>query len=282
MKKTLTLIVLALVAFVFTSCVESSKKYKELLAEKEKLSAQYQELSNQNDASNAVINEIQNAIQAINEANEIMSMMDENANQGEQLAQQLAQIKQVMDANRQKLDSLDNVLAKQKKDNGYLRNTIKNLKNQITEKEAAIASLESTIAQKDTEIVALNTQVENLNTNVAELTTANEEAAELYKNTVDEMNMVYYLGASRRELKKKGILSYGEVLKQNVPTELFTQVDKREVNEITFAKKVRRVLSSHPAASYNLVNNEDGSTTLVINDKDAFWSVTKYLVVRTK
>lgn len=277
MKKTLTILSVALVAVMLTSCVESSKKYKQLLAEKETLTAQYQELENEYNTANAVISEVENNLQAIRDAEGLVQMMNEGEVTRERLSAELIQIKDVMAANHAKLDSLEQVLKKSKNDNGYLRNTIKKLQAQITEKETLIAQMQEQLNQKDAQIEGLNTQVAALNTNVAELNAKNQKQEEFIKNQTDDMNVVYYIGAVRKELRAKGILASGEILKRNVPTEAFTKADRRNLNEVTFEGKIRRVYSSHPAGSYTVEGN-----VLKINDPESFWSITKYLVVRTK
>ena len=45
------------------------------------------------------------------------------------------------------------------------------------------------------------------------------------------------------------------------------------------AKKAK-LLTTHPAASYELTKGADKNLTLKINDPEAFWSISKYLVVR--
>ncbi len=277
MKRTFTILSVALVAVMFTSCVESSKKYKQLLAEKETLTAQYQELENEYNTANAVISEVENNLQAIRDAEGLVQMMNEGEVTRERLSAELIQIKDVMAANHAKLDSLDEVLQKSKKDNGYLRNTIKKLQAQIAEKETLIAQMQEQLNQKDAQIASLNTEVAELNTNVAELTDKTQKQEEVINNQTSEMNTVYYIGAKRRDLKSQGILASGEILKKNLPVEAFTKADKRELNEVTFEGKIRRIYSSHPAGSYTVDGN-----TLKINDSEVFWSVTKYLVIRTK
>lgn len=277
MKRTFTILSVALVAVMFTSCVESSKKYKQLLAEKETLTAQYQELENEYNTANAVISEVENNLQAIRDAEGLVQMMNEGEVTRERLSAELIQIKDVMAANHAKLDSLDEVLQKSKKDNGYLRNTIKKLQAQIAEKETLIAQMQEQLNQKDAQIASLNTEVAELNTNVAELTDKTQKQEEVINNQTSEMNTVYYIGAKRKDLKSQGILASGEILKKNLPVEAFTKADKRELNEVTFEGKIRRIYSSHPAGSYTVDGN-----TLKINDSEVFWSVTKYLVIRTK
>ena len=58
MKKTLAILSVALVALVMSSCVESSKKYQALLAEKEALVVENQTMENEFNATLGILNEV--------------------------------------------------------------------------------------------------------------------------------------------------------------------------------------------------------------------------------
>ncbi|MCQ2322487.1 MAG: hypothetical protein MJZ47_02580 [Bacteroidales bacterium] len=280
MKKSLTIVAVALVAFIFSSCVENSKKYQALLAEKQAVEVQKTDLENQYNSAIGIINDVENNLQAIRDAEGILLVQQEGS-QREQIVSELIQIKETMAANRARLDSLSTVLEKSGRNVANLRQQIKKLQAQIAEKDQMIADLQAQITQRDYVIAGLNTQVEDLNSN---LNNANAEIERISNEKIaqtNDMNVVYYIGATRRELKEKGILNRGDVLMTNVPTSLFIQADKRDLNEIVFNAKRVFVLTSHPMDSYALVNGE-GTVTLQITDPDAFWSVSRYLVARTR
>lgn len=134
MKKTLTILSVALLALVFSSCVESSKKYKALLAEKENLVAENKNIENEYNAALGIINEVENNLQAIRDAESLM-MMNVEGSQREKLTAELLQIKEEMAANRAKLDSLSDALQKSNRNVANLRSTIKKLQAQLEEKE---------------------------------------------------------------------------------------------------------------------------------------------------
>ena len=286
MKKTLTFVSVALVALILSSCVESSKKYQALLAEKESLVVENQKMENDYNATMGILNEVENNLQAIRDAEGIL-MVKQEGSERDQLVSELLQLKEVMAVNHARLDSLNDVLAKSNKNNANLRAQVKKLQAQLAEKEEMIAGLQAQIVEKDGQIADLNTQVANLNT---DLTKANDEIENLNNEkiaTANEMNTVYYLGASKKDLKAKGIMTNAKnVLKQNVATEEFTKADMRDLTSIVFNAKKVVVMSSHPVDSYNLVPGvgEDGKkiVTLEITNPEAFWTVTKYLVALTK
>lgn len=281
MKKTLTIVSVALVALIFSSCVENSKKYQALLAEKQAIEVQKTDIENQYNAAIGIINDVENNLQAIRDAEGILLVQQEGSTQREQIVSELLQVKEAMALNSARLDSLSTVLEKSGKNVANLRYQIKKLQAQIAEKDQMIADLQNTIVVKEKEIAVLNTQVEDLhkdiddaNATIAAIT--NEKIA-----TINEMNQVYYISATKKELKEMGVLTKKFILRESVPTEMFTKADKRELNEISYTAKKAVVLSNHPASSYTLVKG-DGTYTLQITDPDAFWSVTRYLVVFTK
>ena len=281
MKKALTILSVALVAFMLSSCVEKSKKYQQLLAEKEAVVAENQNIEKEYNAALGIISDVENNLSAIREAEGLMLIQGENNTQRDQLNSELIQIKETMAINRAKLDSLSNVIEKSNKDRSQLRSTIKRLKAQIAEKEAVIASLQEQLAQKDQEIEGLNTQVATLNEDLTKVNAEKEEQSRIIADQITELNTVYYLGAKKKELKEKGILTAKYILRQDVPTEAFTKADKRELTEITFEAKKVTVLSAHPTDAYTIVKNEN-QVVLQITNPDLFWSVTKYLVAITK
>ncbi len=281
MKKTLTILSVALVALMLSSCVEKSKKYQQLLAEKEAVVLENQNIEKEYNAALGVISDVENSLSAIRDAEGMMLIKNENNTQRDQLTSELIQIKEQMAVNRAKLDSLSNVLDKSNKDRSYLRNTIKKLQAQLEEKEATIAQMQEQLAQKDQEIAGLNTQVNNLNEDLNKVNAKNDEQSRLIAEQIEEMNTVYYIGASKKALKEKGILTAKYILRSEVPAESFTKADKRELTEIAFDGKKVKVLSAHPLESYTIVNN-GAQVVIQITNPEMFWSVTKYLVAITK
>ncbi len=286
MKKVLTILSVALVALVLSSCVESSKKYQTLLAEKEALAVENQNLENEFNATIGIINEVENNLQAIRDAEGMLTVQQEGS-QRDQIVSELLQIKERMAENRARLDSLNQVIEKSGKNNGNLRAQIKKLQAQIAEKEEMIAGLQATIVEKDGQIADLNTQVDNLNNDLNNANTQIENLNNQNLAQTDEMNTVYYIGATAKELKEKGIiLSAKKIFKGDVPTEQFTKADMRELNTIVFPVKKAVVLTTHPVESYTLTKGKDAEgnkiVTLEITNPEQFWKVTRYLVVLTK
>jgi chromosome segregation ATPase len=266
---------------MLSSCVEKSKKYQQLLSEKEAVVLENKNIEKEYNAALGIISDVENNLSAIRDAEGLMLIKNESNTRRDQINSELIQIKESMAINRAKLDSLSTVLENSNKDRTYLRNTIKKLQAQLAEKEAMIAQMQEQLAQKDQEIEGLNTKVNNLNEDLNVANAKNDEQGRLIANQILEMNKVYYIGSSKKDLKEKGILTSKFILRKEVPAEAFTQADKREVKEIAFEGKKVKVLSAHPLESYTIVN-KDNQVVIEISNPELFWSVTKYLVAITK
>ena len=286
MKKALTIVSVALVALLLSSCVESSKKYQTLLAEKEALAVENQNMENEFNSAMGLINELENNLQAIREEMGVLVVQQEGKDR-DQVVSELVQIKEVMTENRARLDSLSDALDKANRNNANLRAHVKKLQAQLVEKEEMIADLMAQIQEKDGQISFLNTQVAGLNNDLNNANNTIENLNNEKTAQTNEMNTVYYINGTAKELKAKGvILSAKKVLQNDVPTQEFTKGDMRNLNSIVFNSKKAVVLSTHPTDSYNLVKGTDADgkkiMTLEITNPEMFWKVTKYLVVLTK
>lgn len=282
MKRTFKVLVLFLATTMLTtSCVEKSKKYQQLLAEKEAAVIENKTIEKEYNDALGIISDVENNLQALREAEGLLMMNNENMNQRDKLNSELIQIKEAMAMNNAKLDSLNNALKNSNRSNKELRATVNKLKAQIEEKTKVIDSLQVQLNDRDVQIAGLNTQVDNLNSDLEKVNADNDAKNQIIAEQILDMNTVYYIAATKKELKENGILTSKYILRESVPTELFTKADKRDLNEITLEAKKVVLLSNHPVGSYSIVNQET-SNVIQITDPEQFWSVTKYMVVSTK
>ncbi|MBR4156825.1 MAG: hypothetical protein IKU01_09070 [Bacteroidales bacterium] len=282
MKNTLKVLAVFLtVGLLTTSCVEKSKKYQLLLAEKEAALVENQNIENEYNKALGIIADVENNLQALREAENLLLMNNENLSQREKLNAELMQIKDAMAANNAKLDALYAELENSNRTNKELRATVKKLKSQLEEKTQVVETLQVQLNEKDSQIAGLNTKVEILNADIEKVTADNDAKSQTIANQILEMNKVYYVGASKQNLKESGILTSKYILRQEVPAEAFTMADKRELKEIAFDGKKIKVLSAHPTESYTITNT-DNQVIITVTNPEMFWSVTKYLVAITK
>lgn len=77
----------------------------------------------------------------------------------------------------------------------------------------------------------------------------------------------------------------GRTLKINESRSLdsFTKVDIRHFDSVVIGQKKVTLVSSHPAGSYEFVQDEKGVyESLIIKDKRKFWEYSKVLVISYK
>ena len=139
------------------------------------------------------------------------------------------------------------------------------------------------------QVAELTDQVSGLNTQVSTLTVEKTDLQGEVKNQKDILNTGYYIVGAEKELLSKEIVYksgfIGRTLKinENRSLDSFTQIDIRTLSEVKIGHKKAVLVSSHPAESYTLISNADGSfESLQIKDKNKFWEYSKVLVISYK
>lgn len=186
------------------------------------------------------------------------------------------------------IQSINELMEKNKNQISELQKKLKNSNFKIDQFEKTIARLEQSISEKDAEIVALNEklvalnyQVEGLNRSVDSLNVDSKAKADQIVAKDDQMNEVYYAVGTKKELTSNGVLTKegafsggGSGKKLDFNSGYFTKIDARKTSEISINAKKAKLLSSHPAAAYELTG-----TKLTIKDANAFWKASKYCVI---
>ena len=72
------------------------------------------------------------------------------------------------------------------------------------------------------------------------------------------------------------------MLRSNFNKDYFTKIDIRIDKEIKLYSKSAKIKTAHPESSYTLYRDANKQYVLRINDPQAFWSTSKYLVVLVK
>ena len=139
------------------------------------------------------------------------------------------------------------------------------------------------------QVAELSEQVEGLNTQVSGLTETNASLQGEVKGQTDILNTAYYIVGSERELLAKEIVYksgfIGRTLKINESRSLdsFTKIDIRNFDSVLIGQKKVTLVSSHPAESYEFVQDDKGIyESLIIKDKKKFWEYSKVLVISYK
>ncbi|MGQ7868098.1 Cbp1 family collagen-binding glycoprotein adhesin [Sunxiuqinia sp. sy24] len=238
------------------------------------------------------MNEIQSNLDSIKALQEIVDIQSKSntepqATKRQKMLRDIALINELLQKNREL------VLSQQKKMN-YSTYKMKEMQEMLN-------LMSNQLESKDTEIVTLQAELEKLQLNISDLnqdlmaaqqrTQEQEKLLEEKTSTIDQkvsaLNTAYYVFGTAKELiengiieKEGGFLGIGRSLKfrKDFNPDLFTEINIREVDEIALNSKKAKVITTHPAASYELTG-EDVVEKLVISDPDLFWETNKYLVI---
>ncbi len=185
---------------------------------------------------------------------------------------------------------IDSLLSENKKLIERMRKNAKGNKNKISELEKTIALMEQTITEKDTEIASLKEQLTSTNASLASMIQMYQDKDQLATTQRAELNKAYYCVGTSKELKANGVVTkeggfvgLGKTTTLNTKglnMEYFKQVDITQMLEIPVNAKKAKLITSHPAGSYKMDAVEGKTDKLTITDPNAFWSVSKYLVIQ--
>ena len=295
MKSKYLFLTLSVLMFALVACdVERSEKYQSLLAERDSLYTEAVAAKGGFDQALNTINEIENALESVRAQENIIMMENQEGNTNKAVSE-INAIQQTLQENRNKINNLEKQLAEQGATSKALKQTVSRLKKQLEEKDIYINNLKDELQQSREQIADLNEQVTNLNENINELNTnldvmsvQNAAQQATIENQDAMLNAVWICIASQQTLVEKGILNKGglfqasDLSKQGFDKSQFMQGDKRDLNIIPLETKKPKIMTNHPESSYQLDEDEQGYKVLQNLDKEAFWSMSSYLVVSVK
>ncbi len=239
-----------------------------------------------------MLNEIEGNLSMINSKYSSVQEMRRNDTEGnynhkQQIADQMSSIENLMADNKAKIAQLNSRVSSLNKKNA-------DLQAYITRLEERSAAQEAQIAELLTELENNKVVIKGLNQSVTDLTASNKEKDDYIARQVADANRAYFVVGSYSDLKEAGIVNktggfIGIGRKQgtmaDMPTELFTEIDRTKVTTITVNKKKAQVISQHPENSYELVYDEEDTKVVAylrILNPSQFWKYTDYLVISTK
>lgn len=283
MKKILCL---TLCVTMLVSCEFQTKREKELTIQNESLVS---ELSQKNAAlENAIqtISNIQEGFRVIDEAEgrvSIQSQGTEGLTDAERLKEDVLFIQQKMEENRLQIAKLEKQLKASGADNDQLRKMITGLQRDLEAKARNIAELKKELEQKNIRIAELDNAIALLTSDVNTLQKVTDEQQEVIQQQVEQLNRAWYVYGTSKELKEQNILRGGKVLSStDFNKNYFTEIDVRVDRVFPLYTKQAQLLTVHPIGSYEFVKDADKMVTLNILDFEAFWSVSRYMVIQTR
>ena len=282
MKKILCLVVCIA---TLVSC-DFGKREKELAARNDSLSVALSEKNLALDQAMQAIADIQDGFRAINEAEGRVAVGTqgvENLSETDRLKEDILFIQQKMEANRKKIEELEKKLKAGGAETASLRKVLANLQQELNNKVASIAELQGELARKNVRIAELDSAVVLLTGDVNALQEITDVQQEVIEQQVDQLNMAWYVYGTAKELKEQNILSKGEVLTSaEFNRNYFTEIDIRDDKVFPLYAKRAKLLTTHPVGSYEFTMDEEKQLTLSILDSEAFWSVSRYMVIQVR
>ena len=235
------------------------------------------------------LSQIQEGFDKINEAEGIVNVESRQGESGnrQRILDNMAVIQNKLRLNRELIANLQQQLRTSNQSDARtkakLEAMVENFNKQLEEKNQEIEALRAELAQKDIKIAEQGEQIDALSSNVSDLAQKNEEKARTVAEQDKELNTAYYVFGTKRELREQRILQKGDVLKGNdFNKDYFTRIDLRVTKTIKLYSKSAKLMTNHPAGSYSLDKDAQGQYTLRITNPQAFWSVSKYLVITVK
>ena len=262
------------------------KREKELAAQNDSLTVALSEKNMALDQAMQAIADIQEGFRAINEAEgrvSVQSQGGEGITDAERLKEDILFIQQKMEANRKQIAELEKKLKAGGAETANLPKVLANLQQELNDKVASIAALQGELARKNIRIAELDSAVVILTGDVNALQEITEVQQEVIEQQVDQLNTAWYVYGTTKELKEQNILNKGEVLTSTEYNKnYFTEIDIRDDKVFPLYAKRAKLLTTHPAGSYEFTKDDDKQLTLCVLDPETFWSVSRYLVIQVR
>lgn len=243
----------------------------------------------QRDSLMTLIGDISDNILEVNRMENILVAGSyETPDKKQELMDNIAALRQTLAERRKALEELE---AKLKKSNGYtakLKKTIESQKQLIEEQSRKIEQLEVQLGEARQQIAGLNESVDSLSSQVSDVTAqrvAETQRADAATEEANKANVCYYVAGSSKELKEhkileKKFLGKTKIMEGDYDRGYFTKADRRTISEINTYSAKAKLLTKHPAASYEIAD-EGGVMVVKIKDKKTFWEKSNFLVIQT-
>ena len=249
-----------------------------------------------------------------------ISILEKSAQGNDSLANQYALYIQKIKDNLTEIDKQEKFLNSASSNNDQLEedtlniiNAIHKMAGKIKENENLINELNKGLENSQNKNMGFRKEIANLNELISisnrevyflkeELSSLNQSFNSIFEKYNSQkiqitdlnsaLNEVAYVVGSKSELlqngvltKEGGIIGIGKSrkLSDELNTNYFTISSKKEFKSIILGVKSLKIVTSHPAKSYQLFQQEKGQIdSLVVLSADEFWKNSKYLVIEVK
>ncbi len=289
MKNFLKMFAVVAVAGFAMSCV-SRQTAREIESQRDSLSSVVASKDALLNTIFADINAIAENLAEIKTRENLISVVDaetENKTSVERIGDDIAAIDRLLQENGEKLASLQKSAAQLRRANiriAELDKTIKSLSEQLETKSRDIDNLRAELERRGVEVAELTAEVEARTAEVEARTAEVENLNNENRRLAGQLNAVYYIVGSERELRNAQIIDRQGRIKSGEESvfNCFLQADARLVTEIPVGQKRVSLLTTHPENSYRMEYDGKIVSRLVITDPVRFWESSKILVVSYK
>ena len=279
-------ILLACVAatLVFTACKNDptqSEQYKELQTDKTKVAEESATKDSTINDMFGAFNRVSENLRMIREKQGLLKKGGQSVEDGKTMEQGIVD----------DLRAIDSLMTVNKKIIARMKKSSAATDSRLSEFQKTIAEMEKSISDKDAEIGSIKEQLASTNASLASMIEMYQDKEQQANMQLSELNTAYYCVGTQKELtdnniltKEGGVIGIGSVKKLNTASlnkDYFKQIDITKVTVIPVDAKKAKVITSHPAGSYELVG-KDHVDNLTIKDTAAFWSLSKYLVIEAQ
>ena len=282
MKK---LVILALGGLMVASCNDGVKKAEQAaLMQRDSLEQIISQKDNEINDMMTTLSDIEEGFREITEAQNRVTLAKEGegTNTSQRIRENVQFIQSVMKQNKELINKLKQQVRESSVRGEQLKKIVDNLTEQMAIKDKQLQSLREELDAKDIHIAELDEVVADLNKNVTTLKEESNQKSQTISTQDKELHTAWFVFGTKKELKEKRILVDGEVLQSNFDKDYFTKIDIRIDKEIKLYSSSAEILTNHPAGTYTLQRDAKKQYVLRINDPDAFWSTSKYLVILVK
>lgn len=264
------------------ACDRKSDAYKALEQEKDSLLLEEQKKTAELQQMLSVINLIEDNFNQIKEAENYVTFQAAQQEIAQdsivRIVNDIELIRQVLVENRSQIAQLKQQLATSRTASGELKRMLARLTAQIDEHARTITNLQEKLALKDIRIQELDDLVLALGDSISSLQSSVSGKDKLLAQKDTEINKVWFVFGTRKELKQQGIFTRNGLLVEGYNKDYFLEEDARTLTEIPLYSKKAKLLTNHPVSSYRF-EKENDFFVLHITDPKLFWEISHYLVI---
>jgi hypothetical protein len=240
-------------------------------------------------------NQIEKDIQIIKEKENYINLKTSGGelskDEKTRLLEDMKYISTLIDANKQKIFTLNKKLKESGTTIAGLQDKISILDSILTQDKLDISALKADVMTKDIQIKQLDSTVDDMKITI-------EQKNMTINTQTNELNKAFVTTGTFKELKEKGLVSktggfvgLGKIktINKDSKNSLFTQVDVSTIKSIPFDAKSVNLITDHPSNSYKVIyvaERQKGFkprvTRIDIIDPQEFWKISKYAIVEIK